>query len=181
MYSALKKNGKRLYEYARLGIEVEREKREIEIYSLIILNFYDNKIRFEVNCSKGTYIRTLFSDIASDTDNFAYMSSLCRSKYGIFKIENAFSLERLKNFNENQLYDSLMKIEDVFEYERIDFDKRYFKHISNGLRKTFDIEKEGIFKIYCDNIFIGIGELVSEESGKLLKMINIFYKSDSDD
>ena len=181
MYSALKKNGKRLYEYARLGIEVEREKREIEIYSLIILNFYDNKIRFEVNCSKGTYIRTLFSDIASDTDNFAYMSSLCRSKYGIFKIENAFSLERLKNFNENQLYDSLMKIEDVFEYERIDFDKKYFKHISNGLRKTFDIEKEGIFKIYCDNIFIGIGELVSEESGKLLKMINIFYKSDSDD
>ena len=165
MYSALKKNGK----------------REAEIYSLIILNFYDNKIRFEVNCSKGTYIRSLFNDIASDTDNFAYMSSLCRSKYGIFKIENAFSLERLKNFNENQLYNSLMKIEDVFEYERIDFDKKYFKHISNGLRKTFDIEKEGIFKIYCDNIFIGIGELVSEESGKLLKMINIFYKSDSDD
>lgn len=181
MYSALKKNGKRLYEYARLGIEVEREKREAEIYSLIILNFYDNKIRFEVNCSKGTYIRSLFNDIASDTDNFAYMSSLCRSKYGIFKIENAFSLERLKNFNENQLYNSLMKIEDVFEYERIDFDKKYLKHISNGLRKTFDIEKEGIFKIYCDNIFIGIGELVSEESGKLLKMINIFYKSDSDD
>ena len=181
MYSAIKINGEKLYELARKGIEVERQKREAEIYSLIILNFYDNKIRFEVNCSKGTYIRSLFNDIASDTDNFAYMSSLCRSKYGIFKIENAFSLERLKNFNENQLYNSLMKIEDVFEYERIDFDKKYFKHISNGLRKTFDIEKEGIFKIYCDNIFIGIGELVSEESGKLLKMINIFYKSDSDD
>ncbi|MEB3067542.1 tRNA pseudouridine(55) synthase TruB, partial [Parvimonas micra] len=77
--------------YACLGIDVESEKREAEIYSRIILNFFDNKIRFEVNCSKGTYLRSLFNDIASDTDNFAYLSSLCRSKYGIFKIENAFS------------------------------------------------------------------------------------------
>ncbi|MFT4444605.1 tRNA pseudouridine(55) synthase TruB [Parvimonas sp. G1967] len=178
MYSALKKDGKRLYEYARLGIEVEREKREVEIDSLIILNFYDNKIRFEVNCSKGTYIRSLFNDIALDTDNFAYMSSLCRNKYGIFKIENAFSLERLKKFDEKQLYNSLMKIEDVLEYKRINFDKKYFKHIVNGLRKTFDIEQEGIFKIYCDNIFIGIGELIPQVNGKLLKMTNIFYKVD---
>ena len=178
MYSALKKDGKRLYEYARLGIEVEREKREVEIDSLIILNFYDNKIRFEVNCSKGTYIRTLFNDIALDTDNFAYMSSLCRSKYGIFTIENALSLERLKNFDEMQLKNSLINVEDVFEYGSINFDKKYFKHISNGLRKTFNIEQEGIFKIYCDDIFIGIGELIPQENGKLLKMRNIFYKVD---
>ncbi|MEB3024631.1 MULTISPECIES: tRNA pseudouridine(55) synthase TruB [unclassified Parvimonas] len=178
MYSALKKDGKRLYEYARLGIEVEREKREVEIDSLIILNFYDNKIRFEVNCSKGTYIRTLFNDIALDTDNFAYMSSLCRSKYGIFTIKNALSLERLKKFDEMQLKNSLINVEDVFEYGSINFDKKYFKHISNGLRKTFNIEQEGIFKIYCDDIFIGIGELIPQENGKLLKMRNIFYKVD---
>ncbi len=180
MFSALKKDGKRLYEYARLGIEVEREKREAEIYSLIILNFYDNKIRFEVNCSKGTYIRTLFNDIASDTDNFAYMSSLCRSKYGIFSIENSLSLERLKNFDEMQLKNSLIKVEDVFEYESINFDKKYFKHISNGLRKIFNIEQEGIFKIYCDNTFIGIGEFIPQENGKLLKMRNIFYNPNDD-
>jgi len=178
MYSALKKDGKRLYEYARLGIEVEREKREVEIDSLIILNFYDNKIRFEVNCSKGTYIRTLFNDIALDTDNFAYMSYLCRSKYGIFTIKNALSLERLKKFDEMQLKNSLINVEDVFEYGSINFDKKYFKHISNGLRKTFNIEQEGIFKIYCDDIFIGIGELIPQENGKLLKMRNIFYKVD---
>ncbi|WP_288868219.1 tRNA pseudouridine(55) synthase TruB, partial [uncultured Parvimonas sp.] len=161
MYSALKKDGKRLYEYARAGIEVEREEREVEIYSLIILNFYDNKIRFEVSCSKGTYIRTLFNDIASDTNNLSYMSSLCRNKYGMFKIEDSYSLERLKTFNEDELQKTLTKIEDIFQYERIDFDKKYFKHISNGLRKTFDIDREGIFKIYCNNIFIGIGELIS--------------------
>lgn len=177
MYSALKKDGKRLYEYARAGIEVEREEREVEIYSLIILNFYDNKIRFEVSCSKGTYIRTLFNDIASDTNNLSYMSSLCRNKYGMFKIEDSYSLERLKTFNEDELQKTLTKIEDIFQYERIDFDKKYFKHISNGLRKTFDIDREGIFKIYCNNIFIGIGELISAEDKKLLKMKNIFYKS----
>lgn len=177
MYSALKKDGKRLYEYARAGIEVEREEREVEIYSLIILNFYENKIRFEVSCSKGTYIRTLFNDIASDTNNLSYMSSLCRNKYGMFKIEDSYSLERLKTFNEDELQKTLTKIEDIFQYERIDFDKKYFKHISNGLRKTFDIDGEGIFKIYCNNIFIGIGELISAEDKKLLKMKNIFYKS----
>lgn len=177
MYSALKKDGKRLYEYARAGIEVEREEREVEIYSLIILNFYENKIRFEVSCSKGTYIRTLFNDIASDTNNLSYMSSLCRNKYGMFKIEDSYSLERLKTFNEDELQKTLTKIEDIFQYERIDFDKKYFKHISNGLRKTFDIDREGIFKIYCNNIFIGIGELISAEDKKLLKMKNIFYKS----
>ena len=177
MYSALKKDGKRLYEYARAGIEVEREEREVEIYSLIILNFYENKIRFEVSCSKGTYIRTLFNDIASDTNNLSYMSSLCRNKYGMFKIEDSYSLERLKTCNEDELQKTLTKIEDIFQYERIDFDKKYFKHISNGLRKTFDIDREGIFKIYCNNIFIGIGELISAEDKKLLKMKNIFYKS----
>ena len=173
MFSALKKDGKRLYELARNGIEIEREKREVDIYSLLILNFYDNKIRFEVNCSKGTYIRSLFND----TNNFSYMSSLCRNKYGIFKIENSISIERLKRLDNIKLKESLIKIEDVLEYDKIDFEKKYFKHISNGLRKSFYIDKCGIFKIYCDNVFIGIGELVPEQDRKILKMLNIFYKN----
>ena len=177
MFSALKKDGKRLYELARNGIEIEREKREVDIYSLLILNFYDNKIRFEVNCSKGTYIRSLFNDIGFDTNNFSYMSSLCRNKYGIFKIENSISIERLKRLDNIKLKESLIKIEDVIEYDKIDFEKKYFKHISNGLRKSFYIDKCGIFKIYCDNVFIGIGELVPEQDRKILKMLNIFYKN----
>ena len=177
MFSALKKDGKRLYELARNGIEIEREKREVDIYSLLILNFYDNKIRFEVNCSKGTYIRSLFNDIGFDTNNFSYMSSLCRNKYGIFKIENSISIERLKRLDNIKVKESLIKIEDVIEYDKIDFEKKYFKHISNGLRKSFYIDKSGIFKIYCDNVFIGIGELVPEQDRKILKMLNIFYKN----
>ena len=177
MFSALKKDGKRLYELARNGIEIEREKREVDIYSLLILNFYDNKIRFEVSCSKGTYIRSLFNDIGFDTNNYSYMSSLCRNKYGIFKIENSISIERLKRLDNRQLKESLLKIEDVLKYDKINFEKKYFKHISNGLRKSFYIDKCGTFKIYCDNVFIGIGELVPEQDRKILKMLNIFYKT----
>ena len=177
MFSALKKDGKRLYELARNGIEIEREKREVDIYSLLILNFYDNKIRFEVSCSKGTYIRSLFNDIGFDTNNYSYMSSLCRNKYGIFKIENSISIERLKRLDNRQLKESLLKIEDVLKYDKINFEKKYFKHISNGLRKSFYIDKCGTFKIYCDNVFIGIGELVPEQDRKILKMLNIFYKN----
>ncbi|WP_314557637.1 tRNA pseudouridine(55) synthase TruB [uncultured Parvimonas sp.] len=177
MFSALKKDGKRLYELARNGIEIEREKREVDIYSLLILNFYDNKIRFEVSCSKGTYIRSLFNDIGFDTNNYSYMSSLCRNKYGIFKIENSISIERLKRLDNRQLKEYLLKIEDVLKYDKINFEKKYFKHISNGLRKSFYIDKCGTFKIYCDNVFIGIGELVPEQDRKILKMLNIFYKN----
>lgn len=174
MYSALKKDGKRLYEYARAGIEIEREKREVNIYTLKLLNFHKNKIRIKTSCSKGTYIRVLLKDLANEVDEIAYMNSLCRDEYGIFKIENSFSLERLKKFDEEELFNTLTKIEEVYDYESINFDKKYFKHISNGLRKSFKIDKEGIFKIYCDDIFIGIGELIKNEDEKILKMNNIF-------
>lgn len=174
MYSALKKDGKKLYEYAREGIEIEREKREVENYSLKVINFFDNKIRLKVSCSKGTYIRVLFEDLAKSVGSLSYMSSLCRDSYGIFSIKDSVSLNRLKNFNDKELFDTLIKIEDIYEYDSINFDMKYFKHISNGLRKSFCIDKTGIFKIYCGNIFIGIGELVSDGNEKILKMKNIF-------
>lgn len=176
MFSSLKKDGKRLYEYARAGIEVEREKREVHIYSVDILNIYQNKIRLKVKCSKGTYIRTFFNDIAREINQLSYMNSLCRDSYGIFNIENSITLEKLKTLDEEKLKSILKKPQEVLLYERIDFSKKHFKHISNGLRKTFDIDKEGVFKIYCDNIFIGIGELVPFEDKKILKITNMFYR-----
>lgn len=88
MFSALKKDGKRLYEYARKGIEFERDKREVNIYSINILNIYEDKIRLKVKCSKGTYIRTLFNDLASEIDQCSYMNSLSRNSYGIFDNED---------------------------------------------------------------------------------------------
>ena len=80
MYSAIKVNGKKLYELARKGETIEREPREINVYSISLLNLNDDNIVFKVNCSKGTYIRVLCEDIAKKLNNYGYMSHLKRTR-----------------------------------------------------------------------------------------------------
>ena len=103
MYSAIKKNGKKLYEYARAGEKVEIEPRKIEIYK-IDLNKYDkNIISFVVSCSKGTYIRSLCEDIAGKLNTVGYMKNLKRLQVGKFNIKDAVYIDDidLKNVNEH--------------------------------------------------------------------------------
>ena len=95
MYSALKRDGKKLYELARKGEEVEREPREIEIYDIKYLGCEAGEHRMEVSCSKGTYIRTLVDDIGRALGCGAAMSSLRRERTGPFSIENAVPLDEL--------------------------------------------------------------------------------------
>lgn len=98
MYSAIKVDGRKLYELARKGVEVERKPREIEIFSLKYLGFKNNVHTIDVHCSKGTYIRTLIDDIGSALGCGAAMCALRRTKTGRFSLEDAISLE---NLNEN--------------------------------------------------------------------------------
>ncbi|TFB23168.1 tRNA pseudouridine(55) synthase TruB [Filobacillus milosensis] len=110
IYSAVKVNGKKLYEYAREGIEVERPSRQVNIYELIVLsnelNWYnqnDVRFSFKVRCSSGTYIRTLCVDIGKVLDYPAHMSNLIRTKAGSFELSETISLEDLeKQTNEGQ-------------------------------------------------------------------------------
>ena len=95
MYSAIKINGKKLYEYAREGQEVKVEPRDIEIYKIKLLEYKNNKIKFEVECSKGTYIRTLCEDVANKLGTLGYMEGLQRTKVNNFDIKDAISLEYL--------------------------------------------------------------------------------------
>ena len=93
MYSAIKINGKKLYEYAREGKEVKIEPRNIEIYKIELLEYQNNKIKFEVECSKGTYIRTLCEDISQKLGTVGYMEELQRTKVNTFKIEDSILLD----------------------------------------------------------------------------------------
>ena len=97
IYSAIKVNGKKLYEYARKGQEVEIKPRKITIYYIQLLKIdKENKeIEFEVSCSKGTYIRSLCEDIAKKLGTVGYMKELQRTRVGIFKIDQAISVEEL--------------------------------------------------------------------------------------
>ena len=97
IYSAIKVNGKKLYEYARNNQEVHIEPRDIEILDIELLEIKDNTIQFKVDCSKGTYIRSLCVDIAKKLGYPGHMSDLIRSRSGAFKLEDCYTLEQLEN------------------------------------------------------------------------------------
>ena len=154
MYSAIKKDGKKLYEYARAGEKVEIEPREIEIYK-IDLNKYDkNIISFVVSCSKGTYIRSLCEDIAEKLNTLGYMKNLKRLQVGKFNIKDAVYIDDidLKNVN-----DYLITLEEILrEIPCINLDEKKLKLFLNGVQLT-DNNIDGLYKIYVANKFIGTG------------------------
>ena len=163
-YSAIKVNGKKLYEYARKNQEVKIEPRKINIYEINLLEINENdyEIKFEVKCSKGTYIRSLCEDIAKKMKTVGYMKDLKRIEVGELKIDQAISIEDL---TEEVVEKKIVKIEDLFkDLENIELNKRKLKLFLNGVQLTVN-KKDGIYKIYSENIFIGIGVI----KNKLLK------------
>lgn len=101
MYSALKRDGKPLYEYARQGIELERPPRRVAIHELRLLSFGGDQFEIEVACSKGTYIRTLAADIGEALGCGAHLSALRRTRIGDFDVSDACSLDQLAQMDES--------------------------------------------------------------------------------
>ena len=163
IYSAIKVRGKKLYEYARKGENVEIKPRQIEIYNmeLIEIDVQNKTIKFKVECSKGTYIRTLCENIAEKLDTVGYMKDLNRTKVGEFSIDDSIKIEEL----ENGEYNNFITIEEYFKnYENINLNEKKLQLFLNGVQLTLNFE-DGIYKIYYDNKFIGIGTI----KNKLLK------------
>lgn len=155
IYSAIKVNGKKLYEYARKGENIEIEPRSIEIYNLELLNIDipNNTIEFRVECSKGTYIRTLCETIAEKLDNVGYMKELKRTRVGEFKIEDAVSLDEL----ESKLNSNFITFEQYFENTAsIKLENKKLQLFLNGVQLSYELE-DGIYKIYHESNFIGLG------------------------
>ena len=163
MYSAIKVNGKKLYEYARCGKNIEVQPRTIEIYNieLIGINTKEKQIKFIVSCSKGTYIRTLCEKIAENLKTIGYMKELKRIKVGKFSIEQAISTEQFEKEPEK----NIITIEKFFEDKKsIEISSKKLELFLNGVQLTYDLE-DGIYKIYENQKFIGTG-IIKE---KLLK------------
>lgn len=112
MVSAVKKGGKKLYELARKGIEVEREPRPITIHSIELEGIDLPEVKFTVKCSKGTYVRTLCHDMGIKLDSSAYMSDLERTESGGFSLTNAFDLEELKSWERDQFLENMIPLRD---------------------------------------------------------------------
>lgn len=163
IYSAIKVNGKKLYEYARKNQEVEIKPRNIEIYGikLIELNKKEKIIKFEVSCSKGTYIRTLCENIAEKLNTVGYMYNLKRIKVGDFEISNAINIDEiLKNSQPKEIIErNVITIEKLFKSkEIIDLNDKKLALFLNGVQLTQKNE-DGIYRIYNKNKFIGIGTI----------------------
>ena len=164
IYSAIKVNGKKLYDYARKGQTIEIEPRNIEIYDIQLLKIDENGnvIEFKVKCSKGTYIRSLCEDIACKLGTIGYMCGLNRIQVGNFNIKDSVTLDELeRQFNKNSksIENEIIKIEnlDIFqENEPIILNDRKLELFLNGVKITQNYG-DGIYKVYNNRNFIGIG------------------------
>lgn len=158
MYSAIKVKGKKLYEYARNGENVEVQARQIEIYNIELkkVDIEEQEIEFEVECSKGTYIRSLCEDIATKLGTIGYMKELNRTRVGSFNIENSITLEELENYE--NINSKIITMEELLKSnEKIILNQKQLELFLNGVKLAND-NKEGMYRIYNqDKQFIGIG------------------------
>lgn len=177
MYSALKKDGKKLYELARQGISVEREKRKITINKIKIneIDMERETVSFDVDCSKGTYIRTLCDDIGMRLGCGAYMNRLKRIKSGAFSLDDAYSPEKITElYEQNRLSEALLPVDEVFDdYRKIVVDDRQRGFLINGVRVRFRGLCEGeIYRVYDKNgIFLSLSECREER----LTLVKAFW------
>ena len=158
MYSAIKVNGKKLYEYARQGKEVEVQARIIEIYDtkLIEYNKEEAEVAFEISCSKGTYIRTVCEKVAENLNTLGYMKELRRTRVGEFDIEDTVKIEDIKN-NIELLEKDIITIEKFFkDKEKIELNDKELELFLNGVKLVKE-NVNNIYRIYNKNIFIGLG------------------------
>ena len=169
MYSAIKVNGKKLYEYAREGKTVEIKGRDIEIYDmkLLELNLKETEIIFKILCSKGTYIRTVCEDVAENLDTVGYMKDLRRVKVGEFEIFNSVKIEDIKE-NPELLKERIISIEKFYEdKKRIELNDKELNLFLNGVKLNKN-DIDDIYRIYNQNNFIGLGII---ENNKLKRDI----------
>ena len=173
MYSAIKVNGRKLYDYARSGQTVEVKPRKIEIYNikLIKIDEKEKQIFFRVSCSKGTYIRTLCENIAEKLNTVGYMKELNRTKVGDFKIEDSIKIKELEEKISKQDLSKIITIEELFkEKEKVELTDNEIKKYLNGVQipvneiysKTNNNNEE-ICRVYYKNKFIGLGVIKNEK------------------
>ncbi|SEF45870.1 tRNA pseudouridine55 synthase [Caloramator fervidus] len=157
-YSAIKINGKRAYELARHGVDIEIPSRKVFIYEIELMHFSLPKVLLRVVCSKGTYIRTLCNDIGNALGCSGYMSFLLRTRAGNFKIQDSIPLDMLSKDNIDEI---LVKIEDALDFPNFYVENKYKKLLINGnsIKVNRFHDKSKRVKIYCDKIFVGIGRL----------------------
>lgn len=183
MYSAIQKDGVRLYDLARKGIEIEREPREINIKEISVQDFDGTSFTLDVTCSAGTYIRSLASDIGENLGTGACLASLCRTKANGFTLDCSLTLEEAEEHIKTGDIDKfILPIEDALAaYEPVTVSAPQGVRFRNGgslslerISKNFE---NGLYRVFSpDNTFLGLGEADTEN--KILKPKRVYISGE---
>ncbi len=169
MYSAIKVGGRKLCDLARKGIEVERKARTVDIYSIDILDVKGDCFTIDVKCSKGTYIRTLGSDIGEKLGCGAVMTRLVRTQSSIFKAESSVKLEDLTTDNYK---DYVILADELFDCDKITVKGELLAKVLNGNAIKYDGAQGAQYKVYDED---GNFLCLSEMDKGMLKVEKMFY------
>lgn len=179
MYSALKVNGQKLCDLARQGIVLEREARPITISKLELVGFDGTDGIIDVDCSSGTYIRTLIHDIGEALGTGAVMTSLCRTRACGFKLSQCHTIEEVREADEETLASWLLPVEEVFaSYARIDLDETQQRLYLNGVRLDADRltgnpPKGERLRVFGGDTFYGLAEINEENELQSVKRFSV--------
>ena len=167
IYSAIKVNGKKLYEYARNNQKVELPIKNSYIYDIKLIDFKDNSFTFSVKVSNGTYIRALVRDISKKLNKLMTLEELTRTKVDNLLIENSYTLEDIKNNNFK-----LLKINDLLNYKEVELERDLEDKVLNGNKIKLD-EKEDNILFIKDNKEIAVYTREECDIFKVLAMIKV--------
>ena len=160
-YSAIKVEGKRAYQYAREGKEVELKPRTIEIYDInnIAVDLKKREVSFDVYCTKGTYIRSLVNDIGKKIGCGATMVDLIRLRNGNFDIKDSIPLYDFLKLNFEEMKKKIISIEDYYtDLKRINMDEVEYTRFFNGMKLAYN-EQDKLVKVYENNKYKGLGQI----------------------
>ena len=166
MYSALKHQGKKMYEYARDGLTIERKPRQITIYQLELVEYKQDQLVLNVHCSKGTYIRTLAEDIGLALECGATVNKLRRMAVGSFSINQAHTIEQLQAMGNDQLLQAMIAVDNPLSaIPAVNVTAEQAQAIKHGQALQIDDSVRGMVRIYSQQSFLGLGEMFLD--GKL--------------
>jgi tRNA pseudouridine55 synthase len=159
-YSAKKIEGKRAYQLAKKGIQPQLKPVKVKIYNIEILEINLPYFKIKVDCSSGTYIRTLIKDIGDKLGCGSYMSQLLRTKVGEFKLENAINFEKVLSLNPKEIEKILVPIKDaLYFFKSITVDNISEKKFKTGQKIKLNLNENGIYKVLNENQeFLGLGK-----------------------
>ncbi|MGE4316515.1 tRNA pseudouridine(55) synthase TruB [Acinetobacter sp.] len=174
MYSALKKEGRPLYELARNGIEIEREARPIHIYAIELLSFTENSITLDVTCSKGTYIRVLGEDIAQALGTYGHLTYLHRIKTGHFDLIPEYTIEYLESLTEQQREALLLPAyAPVDHFPKVQAPEGRAEYFSRGMESNIEHAAEAQVLVFDGEKCLGLAEITDRKRLVPKRVLNL--------